>query len=329
MTAEQTMQTDEIRTVAVIGAGTMGAGIAGVLARAGCEVRAQDLDDEALARGRALLEAGQTALAGAGQLSAAAAAAAAARVCFTTDLEAACAGVDLLIEAASEDLDLKRDLFARFDALCPAEAILASNTSGLSISRIAAATGRPALVAGLHFWNPPHLIPLVEVTRGEGTGDDTAEALLALCRRVGKRPILVRCDVPGFVGNRLQFAVFREALHILSEGIASAEDIDAAMTAGPGLRYGCIGPLRTADLGGLDVFRAIGSYLFAELDDSAAVPELLEKLVEKRQLGAKTGRGFYEYAGGEFSQIIAARDRAVLGFLEVLAADPQNEEVSP
>ena len=310
-----------IHTVAVIGAGTMGAGIAGVLARAGCAVRVQDIDASALERGRALLAAGQQALVEAGRVRAEDAAAASGRIDFVTDLDGACGGVDLLIEAASEDLDLKRQLFARFCALCPPGAVLASNTSGLSISRIADATNRPEQVAGMHFWNPPHLIPLVEVTKGLHTSERTAELLLALARRVGKRPILVRHDVPGFVGNRLQFAVFREALHILAEGIASAEDIDAAMTAGPGLRYGFIGPLRTADLGGLDVFRAISSYLFAELGAHTEVPAPLEELVAAGRLGAKTGSGFYEYAGGEFSEIIAARDRTLLGFLQVLSAN--------
>ena len=121
--------------------------------------------------------------------------------------------------------------------------MLASNTSGLSITAIAGATGRPGRVAGMHFWNPPHLVPLVEVVKGRQTADATARLLVDVSRRLGKRPILVRRDVPGFVGNRLQFAVLREALHLLASGVASAEDIDAAMTAGPGLRYGLLGPL--------------------------------------------------------------------------------------
>jgi len=213
---------------------------------------------------------------------------------------------------------VKQEMFCRFDELCPKRAVLASNTSGLSITEIARATKRPERVAGMHFWNPPHLIPLVEVTQGKETSDSTAELLMDICRRTGKRPILVRHDVPGFVGNRLQFAVLREALHILSEGIASAEDIDAAMTAGPGLRYGLLGPLRTADLGGLDVFLAISTYLFAELNSDSSPPALMAELVRKGKLGAKTGGGFYEYSKEESSEIIAQRDRVLLGFLKVL-----------
>jgi 3-hydroxybutyryl-CoA dehydrogenase len=243
----------------------------------------------------------------------------------TTALETGCEGVDLLVEAISEDLDLKREMFGRFDALCPAEAVFATNTSGLSITEIARATNRADRVVGMHFWNPPHIIPLVEVTRGEATSDETADLLMAVCRRLGKRPILVRHDIPGFVGNRLQFAVVREALHLLAEGVASAEDIDTAMTAGPGLRYGLLGPLRTADLGGLDVFLAISGYLFAQLNASPEPPALLSELVEAGKKGAKTGEGIYQYGNEVVGRYLAQRDRVLLGFLEVLKRE---EDVS-
>lgn len=312
------MNPPEVSIAAVIGAGTMGAGIAGELARTGCLVRLLDADPAALDQGMARLESGLTALVTAGLLPAEEAEAARSRVEPVADLARACAGVQLLVEAVREDLTTKERLFAEFDRLCPADAILASNTSGLSITRIAAATRRPALVAGLHFWNPPHIIPLVEVTKGEQTAEETAERLLALARRMGKRPIRVQHDIPGFVGNRLQFAVVREALHLLAAGIASADDIDTAMTAGPGLRYGLLGPLRTADLAGLDVFLAISRYLFAELSNATEPPALLTELVEAGRLGAKTGQGFYEYGDDELQRQIARRDRVLLGFLEVL-----------
>jgi 3-hydroxybutyryl-CoA dehydrogenase len=179
----------------------------------------------------------------------------------------------------------------------------------------------------MHFWNPPHIVPLVEVVRGERTTADTAEFLLGTARLLGKRPILVRKDLPGFVGNRLQFAVFREALHLLAEGIATAEDIDTAMTAGPGLRYGLLGPLRTADLGGLDVFHAISRYLFAELGAETAPPELLTRLVSAGRIGAKSGAGIYEYHGDEAARFAARRDRVLLAFLEALERDTGPGEV--
>ncbi|NOZ22611.1 MAG: hypothetical protein GXP25_16150 [Planctomycetes bacterium] len=147
-------------------------------------------------------------------------------------------------------------------------------------------------------------------------------------RRIGKRPILVKHDVPGFVGNRLQFAVVREALHILAEGVASAEDIDTAMTAGPGLRYGLLGPLRTADLGGLDIFKAISDYLFAELSGAKKPPKLMADLVKQGKLGAKTGGGFYTYSKNDLPKIIDRRDRVLLGFLRVLEEESHAKTTS-
>ena len=313
------MNAEEIRAVAVIGAGTMGAGIAGEFARAGCDVRLTDKSDAFLDRGRAILRSGQEALVDAGLVGRRDAAAALKRVKLFTALEEACDGVQVLVEAVPEDLSLKREMFAHFDRLCPNRAVLASNTSGLSISHIARATQRPKLVAGMHFWNPPHVIPLVEVTKGRDTSNTTAKLLVELSRRIGKRPILVRHEVPGFVGNRLQFAVMREALHLLSEGIASAEDIDTAMTAGPGLRYALIGPLRTADLGGLDVFHAISGYLFAQLNSDTKPSPLLAELVGKGRLGAKSGAGFYDYPPKELDKILRHRDSVLLRFVKLLS----------
>lgn len=315
------MKASEIEVVAVIGAGTMGAGIAGEFARAGCEVRLVDRDAGALDRGMEMLRKAQESLVKAEFVTVENADMALQHIRSVMTIEDACAGVQLLVEAAPEDVALKQELFARFDACCPEEALLASNTSGLSITKIAGATSRPELVAGLHFWNPPHIIPLVEVTKGELTSDATAQTLLDVCVRLGKRPILVRHDVPGFVGNRIQFAIMREALHILSEGIASAEDIDTAMTAGPGLRYALMGPLRTADLGGLDVFNAISEYLLGKLNSSAEVPRALGELVKQGKLGAKTGSGFYEYPGKAQGEIVGRRDRLLLEFLRILNQD--------
>jgi 3-hydroxybutyryl-CoA dehydrogenase len=315
------MHAEDIGTVLVVGAGTMGAGIAGEMARVGCQVHLLDVTEKLVEAGLGRLQAGYRALVEAGLLTAAEAEAARARVRPEHSLEEAGAVADLVVEAAREDLALKEELFARLDAVCPPAAVLTTNTSGLSISRMAARTGRPALVAGLHFWNPPHIIPLVEVTRGEQTAAQTSDLLVGLVRRLGKQPVLVRHDVPGFVGNRLQFAVLREALHLLETGVASAEDIDAAMTAGPGLRYGLLGPLRTADLGGLDVFRAISGYLFAQLSAASQPSPVLDKLVEQGRLGAKSGSGFYEYGQEERERLLARRDRVLLRFLAARRQD--------
>ena len=307
--------------VAVIGAGTMGTGIAGVFARAGSSVYLMDKSVDLLRRSDENLCKAQQVLQEAGILSSDDTASARERIRATVELERACEGANLVIETISEDLAQKLVLFERVDRLCPKEAVLASNTSGLSITKLAQATERPQLVAGMHFFNPAHIIPLVEITRGEHTAEETAQFLLDIGRWLGKRPILVRRDIPGFVANRLQFAVMREAFHLLSEGIASAQDIDTAMTAGPGLRYGFLGPLRTADLGGLDVFLAISQYLFPQLDSQSSPPAFLVDLVTTGRLGAKAGEGFYQYAGEDSADYQAQRDRVLLGFLEVLSRE--------
>jgi 3-hydroxybutyryl-CoA dehydrogenase len=299
----------------------MGAGIAGLFARAGIGVFLVDRTEELLARSMAAIRASQDSLIAAGRLTRARGQAAEGLVSPLTDLSKACGSADLLLEALPEDAGIKRELLSTADRLCPPGTVFASNTSGLSITRLAEATGRPGNVAGMHFWNPPHIVPLIEVVQGERTTADTAAFLLDAARLLGKRPILVRRDAPGFVGNRLQFAVFREALHILAEGIATAEDIDMAMTAGPGLRYGLLGPLRTADLGGLDVFHAISGYLFAELGAETAPPDLLSKLVSEGRTGAKSGAGIYEYRADEAARLAARRDRVLLAFLEALERD--------
>jgi 3-hydroxybutyryl-CoA dehydrogenase len=315
------MKADEVKTVVVVGAGTMGAGIAGEFARAGCDVRLVDKSGELLDRGMKLLRMAQETLVEEGLLSRRDARAALKRVSLLPRMADACAGTQLLLETVTEDLKVKESVFAEADLLCPKRAIFASNTSGLSITKIAAATRRPSRVAGMHFVNPPHVVPLVEVIKGERTSPAVARLLMDLARRLGKRPILVKQDVPGFVLNRLQFAVMREALHILAEGIASAEDIDLAMTAGPGLRYALMGPLRTADLGGLDVFHEISKYLFPELNSKGTPSPLLADLLKKGKLGAKTGVGFYKYPPSELKQILRRRDRILLKFLETLKRD--------
>ncbi|MBN1292194.1 MAG: 3-hydroxyacyl-CoA dehydrogenase family protein [Candidatus Latescibacteria bacterium] len=312
------MKASEISEVTVIGAGTMGAGIAGEFARAGCNVRLMDKSDEQLQRGRKMLDAAQKSLMDAGLLSALDARQALGRITTHTAIEEACSETDFVIEAVFEDMALKKKLFGLFNEICPVNTIIVTNSSGLSITEMASAAKQSEFVAGMHFWNPPHIIPLVEVTKGEKTSDSTANFVIDICNRIGKRPILVKHDIPGFVGNRLQFAVLREALHILSEGIASAEDVETAMTAGPGLRYSILGPLRTADLGGLDVFHAISTYLFPELCSDDKPPKLLTELVQNKNMGAKTGKGFFTYSETDLHRIISQRDTILLKMLKIL-----------
>ena len=276
--------------MAVIGAGTMGHGIAQVAAQAGYVVRLADAVPGAAAaaveRIRANLEGGVAR----GKVTAAARDEALARIAARASVTDAARDVDLVIEAAPEDLDLKRDLFARLAVAAPA-AVLATNTSSLSVAAIAAATPSPGRVLGMHFFNPVHLMKLVEVVTHPATGADARDAAVAAARRMGKEPIVVR-DAPGFASSRLGVALGLEAIRMVEEGVASADDIDRAMTLGYNHP---VGPLRLTDLVGLDVRLAIARYLERTLGPRYAPPALLERMVAEGKLGKKSGRGFFTW----------------------------------
>ncbi len=283
----------EVTTVAVIGAGTMGHGIAQVAAQAGYAVRLADAQSGAAANGMARIRRNLDGAVERGKATAADRDATLERIALAGGLDEAARGADLVIEAAPEDLELKRGLFARLDAAAPAEALLATNTSSLSVAAIAAATARPHRVLGMHFFNPVHLMRLVEVVTHAGTAPAVAEAAVAVARRLGKEP-LVGKDSPGFASSRLGVALGLEAMRMLEEGVASAEDIDRAMTLGYNHP---VGPLRLTDLVGLDVRLAIARYLHRTLRDARfAPPAILERLVAEGKLGKKTGQGFFEWS---------------------------------
>jgi len=168
----------------------------------------------------------------------------------------------------------------------------------------------------MHFWNPPHIVPLVELIKGNFTSDETVEVLKSLMDRIEKKPVVVQKDVPGFIGNRIQFAAFREALHILQEGVGTPEDIDMAMKYGPGFRYPVMGPLETSDLGGVDTFYYISSYLFKSLSDCKEPTEKLNELMESGKHGVKSKEGFYDYSDGKDEEAIKRRDRMFLKMLK-------------
>jgi 3-hydroxybutyryl-CoA dehydrogenase len=281
-----------VEHVTVIGAGTMGHGIAQVAASSGLDVGLHDVSPERIERGleaiRTNLERGVEK----GKVTPGGRDAALASVAAAFDLEATVARTDVVIEAVPESLELKRGLFARIDRAAAAGALLATNTSSRSIAAIAAVTARPERVLGMHFFNPVHLMPLIEVVRGPRTSPAAVERAVALGRRMGKEPIVVR-DSPGFASSRLGLALGLEAMRMLEQAVASAEDIDKAMTLG--YRHP-MGPLRLTDLVGLDVRLAIAEHLHAELGAEAfRPPEILRRLVAEGRLGKKTGRGFYEW----------------------------------
>ena len=285
------MRAEDVRRAAVLGAGTMGHGIAQVLAMAGIETRLFDVDARAADAGvqkiRANLEKGVEK----GKVTPTLREDSIARLSTTADLTRAVDGVDLVVEAVPEKLELKRKLFGEISAGLGPRVLLATNTSSLSITAIASSARHPERVVGMHFFNPVHVMKLVEIVRGETSSAEVVETAMALARRLGKEPIDVR-DSPGFASSRLGVAVGLEAMRMLEEGVASARDIDKAMVLGYGFP---MGPLELTDLVGLDVRLAIAEHLARELGERFAPPRILREKVERGELGKKSGKGFHDW----------------------------------
>ena len=280
-----------IRQIAVIGTGTMGRGIAYLSALAGYDTVIHDVDAAALDAAKASVESTLKKGVEKGKVADAAAREAIARIQLAAELEPAVRTADLIIEAVPEDLDLKLNIFSQADVICSEETILASNTSSISITKLAKSVERREQFVGMHFFNPPHVMKLVEIVRGERTSDSTIEQARAVAEKMGKQPIVV-LDSPGFATSRLGVAIGLEAIRMLEEGVASAEDIDRAMELGYNHP---MGPLRLSDLVGLDVRLGIAEYLASTLGPRFEPPELLRKMVREGKLGRKSGRGFYEW----------------------------------
>jgi 3-hydroxybutyryl-CoA dehydrogenase len=278
----------------VVGAGLMGSGIAQVAAVSGRPVTLRDVTDEALDRGRTGIARSLDRFVDKGKLGRDEADAALARISTTTELDCV-SEAGLVVEAVFESLDVKTELFRELDRLAPAGAVLATNTSAIPITRIAAVTGRPESVVGTHFFSPVPMMALCELVRGYKTSDETLAAARAFAEGIGKTCVVVNRDVAGFVTTRLIAALAMEAVRLVETGVASAEDIDTACRLGFGHP---MGPLATADLTGVDIMRNAAQNIYAETqDEKFAPPELLNRMVTAGDLGRKSGRGFYPYDG--------------------------------
>ncbi len=314
------MNGDAIRTVALIGAGTMGPGMAAVFASHGFEVRLADIKPEILERAKATTETVYATLVNGGMLAASTVEAARPRVRFTTDTGDAVHGADVVVEAIPERLDLKQRLFAEIEGQVSSDAILASNTSGIRITELGKAVTRPERVVGMHWSNPPHLIPVIEIIRGERTSQATVDAISRVVERLEMLPVLVRRDVPGFVENRILYAIMREALHLLEAGIASAEDIDTITKWGIGYKLSVIGPLELLDVAGLDIYQSVASYLNADLSSRTDVSPLIQEKVQAGELGLKTGKGLFAYRPEQIAPLMQKRMRLLLAARKALSA---------
>ena len=287
------MSEADIRTVVVVGAGAMGSQIGMVCALAGYATTITDIAQEALDRARTGLRQRLARDVDKGRRTGADADAAFGRLTFGADLQVAATTADIVIEAAVETLAIKRDLFAELDRIAPRRAILATNSSSIVSSRIADATGRPDRVCNLHFFNPALVMSCVEVVRGPQTSDDTVRAAVDFARRLGKVPVLLRKEIPGFIANRILNAVRDEAIFLLEDGIASVDDIDTACRTALGYP---MGPFELMDRTGIDIGYLTKQERFAETGNPADRPSRsVATLMERGELGRKTGRGWYDY----------------------------------
>ena len=290
----------------VVGSGTMGPGIAATLARAGVTVRLYDISVEAIERAEAaygvvqgVLEAVDSPSAPGGSVE------------FGTDLDAALAGTELIIEAVPERLDLKQKVLADLEARIAADVIIATNTSGIPISTMARSMTVPGRLIGMHWSNPPHLIPMIEIIPGEATDPQLVDKLTDIVTSFNYVPVLEK-EIAGFVENRVLYAILRECMALLDEGIVTPEGLDACVKWGIGYKLSVIGPTRLLDMAGLDIYQAVSGYLNKELDASTETPQLITDKIAAGKLGFKSGAGMYEYGPGE---VDAKRKEIITGLI--------------
>ncbi|RAZ69769.1 3-hydroxyacyl-CoA dehydrogenase family protein [Planococcus maitriensis] len=305
-----------MKKIAIIGAGTMGHSIGLSAAWSGQSVKIFGVDARDLETAQKGFEAKLRLMAANGLISDEQVKEIAERVVFTNSLEEAVKEAEFIIEAVPENMELKHNIYRQLEGLAANDIIIASNSSGLMPTALAEGMKHPERFVLTHFWNPAHLVPLVEIVGGEKTDEKTLQQTKTLIEQMKKQAVLLNKELPGFIGNRLQFAMFREAQALLDAGVATKEDIDAAVTYGIGRRLPVTGPLQTADLGGLDIFHAISDYLFEDLSTDQKPGPTLSSLLEKGELGTKTGSGFYQWPQAQSEAVQGKREEALIHFLK-------------
>jgi 3-hydroxybutyryl-CoA dehydrogenase len=311
--------------VAVIGSGLMGHGIAQVFAQGGCRVTMHDMNETLLGNAKQRIRLNLKALSGMGFEKENSIDEIVSRIASTVDLAEAVHGADFVIESVPENLQIKREVFRKMASYAPSGAILASNSSMLTISDIGRDVENKERLVITHWFNPPYLIPVVEVVKGAATSQDTVERTIGLLERMEKVPVRVLKEVPGHLLNRIQFALLRETLALLQEGVATAEEIDKGVSGSLGLRFATIGPLRSIDLAGLDLFWYGMRNMYQYLDNSIELQQIIHEKVKTGHAGRKAGKGFFEYQGdGPVSVEERERDTKTMEILKILY--PKKEE---
>ena len=319
------MRLDDIRNIAVIGAGIMGHGIAQSFLMGGYPVQLYDIREDILETAKSHIKKNLETFSDAGLIREAEVGPALGRLSGASDLKTAVTESDFVIEAAPENLDLKQGLFAQLEGLCRPETIIASNSSSLTITSIGRMVKNKDRLLIAHWFNPPHLVPTVELVKGEGTSDETLDTVYLLMEKIRKVPVKIYKEVPGFLVNRIQVALAREVLDLYEQGVASAEDIDKAVKGSIGFRLASIGPLLTMDLGGIKLWLTVYEHLIKEIQSSTEPPKPLQRLASEGHDGIKSGKGFYDYSvdfsSGGLDEIARKRDSEFLRRLKNLYWD--------
>ncbi|EZH66599.1 3-hydroxybutyryl-CoA dehydrogenase [Bacillaceae bacterium JMAK1] len=301
-----------MKKVTVIGSGVMGHGIAQRVAQAKVPVVLFDINEESLVKAKSLIESNLTMQVNEQLLGEQEKEEALAFLNMSTDLEASVQGSELVIEAISEKLELKHGLYRSLESLVSKETIIASNTSTFSMKDLTEGAAHPERFVVTHFFNPAQFVPLVEVVKGAQTTEHVVNETMSFMKQIGKSPILLNKDIPGFVANRLQAALVREAFYLLEEGVADARSIDLAVTDGPGFRWGFAGPLETADFGGLDIWKSVVENLAPTLSENTKVPDFIQTAIDEGNLGTKTTEGIYSYSSDIIQDRLVERDQYLM-----------------